>query len=252
MKRAWMIWTCLWLLATGLALASIVMAQTPSPSSVTIGGQLYDTWWKAVPDVKPPDGNHPLWALQSTNKRKGTVTWRCKECHGWDYKGNDGAYGSGSHKTGFPGVIGAQAKSVDEIKAALKGSTNPKHDFSSFLDDTALTNLATFVKHGLLNLSLAIDGKTKKPVKADIARGQQLADLCAACHGPEGTQLNFGKSDEPEFVGTVAKQNPWEFLHKVRVGQPGSDPPMPAGLEVGWSVQDLLDILAYSQTLPEK
>ncbi len=79
-----------------------------------------------------------------------------------------------------------------------------------------------------------------------------MSDTCAACHGPDGKQRNFGKPDEPEFVGTVAKENPWEFLHKVRAGHPGSNPPMPAGLEVGWSVQDLLDILAHSQTLPEK
>jgi thiosulfate dehydrogenase len=247
MKIAWIIGTCVVWLLTGAALA-----QTPSPNGVAIGGRLYDAWWKAVPDVKPPEGNHPLWALQSTNKRKGTVTWRCKECHGWDYKGKDGAYGSGSHKTGFPGVMGAHAKSVDEVKAVLKGSTNPRHDFSPFLDDAALTHLAVFLKHGLLDLSTAIDPKTKKPVKADAARGQQLALHCAACHGPDGKALNFGKPDDPEYVGTVARQNPWEFVHKVRVGQPGSDPPMPPGLEEKWSVQDLLDILAHSQTLSEK
>ena len=252
MRSARMIWTCLCLSATGLALASIVTAQTPSPEGVAIGGRLYDMWWKAVPDVKPPEGNHPLWALQSTNKRKGLVTWRCKECHGWDYRGKDGAYGSDSHKTGFPGVIGARARSVDQLKAALKGATNSKHDFSSLLNDTALTNLATFLKDGLLDLSTAIDAKSKKPVKADAAHGRQLSDVCAACHGLDGKQRNFGTPDEPEFVGTVARENPWEFLHKVRVGHPGSDPPMPAGLEVGWSVQDLLDILAHSQTLPEK
>jgi len=38
----------------------------------------------------------PLWATQSSNTRSGKDTWRCKECHGWDYMGVDGAYGSGS------------------------------------------------------------------------------------------------------------------------------------------------------------
>lgn len=252
MKCAWIVWTCVWLLPAGLTIAGVAAAQTPSPSSVATGGKLYDTWWKAVPGVKEPVGDHSLWALQSTNKRKGLDTWRCKECHGWDYKGKDGAYGSGSHKTGFEGVMAWQAKSVDQLKAVLKGSTNPKHDFSEALDDTALTNLATFLKHGVIDLATVVDAKAKKPVKADAAHGKELSILCAACHGPEGKKLNFGKPDEPEYVGTIAKENPWEFLHKVRVGQPGSNPPMPAALETGGTLQDLLDILAYSQTLPEK
>jgi thiosulfate dehydrogenase len=252
MKRSRILWMGIGLLATVLAVVSMAEAQTAPASSVAAGGRLYDKWWKAVPGVKEPAGDHPLWATQTTNKRKGLDTWRCKECHGWDYRGKDGAYGSGSHKTGFPGVLAGQAKSVDQLKAILKGATNPKHDFSPALDDTALTNLATFLKSGLVDLSTAIDAKTKKPMKADATRGQQLSMMCAACHGPEGKKLNFGKPDDPEYVGTVAKENPWEFLHKVRSGQPGSDPPMPTGVEMGWSVQDALDILAYSQTLPEK
>ena len=30
-------------------------------------------------------------------------------------------------------------------------------------------------------------------------------------------------NEEPEWVGTIAVDNPWEFMHKVRVGQPGFD-----------------------------
>ena len=252
MKRAWLVWTCVCAVAAGLILTSAAAAQTPSPGSVAAGGRLYDTWWKAVPGVKEPVGDQPLWSLQTTNKRKGDTTWRCKECHGWDYRGKDGAYGSGSRYTGFPGVMAVQGKSMDQIKDSLKGSTNPKHNFSPALDDAALTNLAAFLKHGLVDLATVIDLKAKKPVKADVAHGQQLAVLCTACHGPEGKKLNFGTPEKPEYVGTVAKENPWEFVHKVRVGQPGSDPPMPTGVELGWKLQDILDILAYSQTLPEK
>jgi len=148
--------------------------------------------------------------------------------------------------------MAAPAKSVDQLKAILKGSTTPQHNFSSVLDDAALTHLATFLKHGLVDLAPAIDAKTKKPVKADAARGQQLAVVCAACHGADGKKLNFGKPDDPEYVGTIAADNPWEFQHKVRAGQPGANPPMPAGVELGWKLQDVLDILAYSQTLPTK
>ena len=69
MKCAWIVWTCVWLLPAGLTIAGVAAAQTPSPSSVATGGKLYDTWWKAVPGVKEPVGDHSLWALQSTNKQ---------------------------------------------------------------------------------------------------------------------------------------------------------------------------------------
>ena len=249
MRHGWLVGACAWLLVVGFPLAS-ALAQTAAPESVAAGGRLYDKWWEAVPGVKAPAGNHPVWASQNTSKQAGEATWRCKECHGWDYRGKDGAYGSGSRSTGFPGVMAARARSVDELKAILKGAANPKHDFSSVLDDAAVTHLATFLKHGLVDLAPLIDLKTKKPVKADANGGQRLFVSCAGCHGPDGAELNFGKPDKPEYVGTVAKENPWEFQHKVRFGHPGS--PMPAGVELGLSLQDVLDVLAYSQTLRDK
>ena len=32
------------------------------------------------------------------------MTWRCKECHGWDYRGAPGAYSIGSDFTGIMDV----------------------------------------------------------------------------------------------------------------------------------------------------
>ena len=251
MRRDWVVGGCAWLLVAGLPLGA-ALAQTPAPESVATGGLLYDKWWKAVPGAKAPVGDHPVWASQTTNKLKGEATWRCKECHGWDYRGKDGAYGSGSHATGFPGVIAAGGKSLDELKAILKGSADRRHDFSSVLNDTALTHLATFLKHGPVDLKPLIDPKTKKAVKADADAGKKSFEACAACHGADGATRNFGKPDKPEYVGTVARANPWEFLHKVRFGHPGSDPPMPSGVELGLSLHDVLDLLAYSQTLRDK
>ena len=70
--------------------------------------------------------------------------------------------------------------------------------------------------------------------------------------GDPDYRLNFGTEKSPEFVGTIAKANPQEFLHKTWVGHPGSNPAMPAALVMGWSTNQLVDVLAYSQTLPEK
>ena len=51
-----------------------------------------------------PKGTHP--AYPKAGKQKDSTTWRCKECHGWDYKGLDGAYAKGSHFSGTKGVRG--------------------------------------------------------------------------------------------------------------------------------------------------
>ncbi len=69
------------------------------------------------------------------------------------------------------------------------------------------------------------------------------------CHGRMGQIINFGDEDKPEFVSTIAKQNPWEFIHKVRAGQPGTR--MRSGFILKWTVDDIRDLLAYARILPE-
>jgi len=74
-------------------------------ADIVKGGKLYDKWWKVNGGTEPTTDFNPVWASQTTNTRSGADTWRCKECHGWDYVGNLGRYSSGSHFTGFAGVF---------------------------------------------------------------------------------------------------------------------------------------------------
>ncbi len=250
-KKLYVAWLAPLLVAMlWVALAQAAPGLLASPASVATGGKLYDTWWKAAPGAAEPKGDHPLWATQTTNTRKGTDTWRCKECHGWDYGGKDGAYGSGSHKTGFVGVsVAASKKTQAELVAILKGGSNSKHDFSQIMDADSINNLASFLKEGLVDMSKYIDSATKKPKRANAAHGKVVYEgTCAACHGADGTNLNFGSETEPEYVGTLAKDNPWEFVHKVRSGQPGAA--MPSAIVNGWAMDDVMDALAHAQTLP--
>ncbi|GBD84738.1 cytochrome c6 [bacterium BMS3Abin02] len=223
--------------------ATTTTATKVAQGDVVKGGLLYDKWWKVL-SIDEPTGDMPLWANQSTNTRSGAATWRCKECHGWDYKGADGVYASGSHATGFPGIWDAQSKSYDDLKTVL---TTGDHDFS-VMGDAALEDLITFIQQGLVDTSKYINAD-KTLIGADLERGDELFDgTCSACHGADGTMINFGSDEEPEFVGTVASDNPWEALHKIRVGQPGT--PMPAALNSGWTLQDMIDVVAHAQTLP--
>lgn len=211
------------------------------------GGLLYDEWYKVI-GTDAPEGDQPLWATQTTNTRSGGTTWRCKECHGWDYKGVDGAYGGGSHMTGFVGVLQVSGADANEILAALKGSTNPDHDFSAVMDDQALTDIAIFLSEYMLDSATFI--ADKKAVGGDPANGETIfGENCTDCHGVDGTALNFADENAPEYVGTIALDNPWEFVHKARFGQPGAAD-MPALVDFGLADQEYIDLLAYVQSLP--
>ncbi|MBI4843866.1 MAG: cytochrome c [Nitrospirae bacterium] len=257
------------LLAVSACVTEIKQAEHPPVDNtlrIIEGGKLYDKWWVIVSGVEEPKLNQPLWSLQNTNRRGGSETWRCKECHGWDYLGRDGAYGSGSHKTGFTGVFHVQNLSTKDIEAILLGSKNPFHNFSYVMDYDSINNLVLFLKEGLVDLRPYIDRSTNVPFNADTKNGRELFEkICIKCHGNDGTELNFGDEQKPEYIGTVAVANPWEFVHKVRFGQPGTIMPalrlrlklsekenkMPSGIETGYTMQDLLDILRYAQTLPK-
>jgi thiosulfate dehydrogenase len=230
-----------------LAFSQFLPVEAPGTISVSRGGRLYDKWWK-VTGVDEPTEDNPVWARQNTNTRSGDDTWRCKECHGWDYMGALGAYGSGSHFTGFPGVFFAQDKSLEELVAQISGNVDPDHNFSA-MGEAAMTDLATFIKEGQIDMRDVVDYDSKTPIGGDGVNGEVLfASTCVACHGEDGTMINFGSDDDPEYVGTIAIDNPWEFVHKVRAGQPGSA--MPSSINLGWDLQYLIDVLTFAQTLP--
>ncbi|MFQ5577061.1 MAG: hypothetical protein ACE5G8_08750, partial [Anaerolineae bacterium] len=225
-------------------LSVLAFLQTlPETDPVAQGGRLYDKWWKAL-KIDAPEGDQPLWATQSTNERSGADTWRCKECHGWDYKGVDGAYGGGSHKTGFTGVWDAQSMSADELLGWLDGSANADHDFSA-MGEEPMSWLVAFIQEGLLDKSFVNDDKS---VSGDAGHGEALFGECAECHGDDGKLIMFGDESDPEYVGTIANDNPWEFTHKAWNGQPAEH--MPSARNLGWTLQDLIDLVTYAQTLP--
>ncbi|NOH02651.1 MAG: hypothetical protein HND47_12185 [Chloroflexi bacterium] len=228
-------------------LAGCASQQSSLTGNAARGGQLYDKWWSAL-GVDEPATDHPLWVTQTTNTRTGANTWRCKECHGWDYKGADGAYGSGSHFTGFVGVMKMDGKDPDDILAILKGSTNPDHDFSSVLDEQALIDLALFLNQGLIDDATIVNAD-KTPLNGDADAGKTIFALCSTCHGIQGTAINFDNDSEPEYLGTVASGNPWEFIHKARFGQPGVVI-MPAGVSMNRQTQEYIDLLTYVHALP--
>jgi len=207
------------------------------------GGQLYDKWY-AVLARTPPEDTHP--SYPSEGKQKGSSTWRCKECHGWDYRGAKGAYAQGSHYTGFAGLRDKVGTDPDDIMQTLRDES---HAYTQdMIPDPELRQLALFVSLGQTDMDLYVD-RTSKRSRGDAQRGAALYQtICTVCHGFEGKSINFHDEAKPEYVGTIANDNPWEFIHKARFGQPG----IPMISLIVLPMDDIADLLAYAQTLPSE
>lgn len=212
------------------------------------GGRIYDNWVLAL-DLAPPQGDQPLWQTQETNPRSGVSTWRCVECHGWDYKGEDGAFGPySSHYTGFTGLADMVGSTEDQVVNWLNGSINPSHNFLPFTNSVALQDLSAFLRTQQVDMDLLIDPGTGEAL-GDRQNGREVyLTACLSCHGPSGDLINLGSNLEPIYLGDLAIADPWQTVHKIRFGTP-TNARMPASEDMGWSLSRVADVLAYTQTL---
>ncbi|MDP3297211.1 MAG: hypothetical protein Q8N09_06405 [Thermodesulfovibrionia bacterium] len=205
------------------------------------GGVLYDNWFEEL-GVKI-DKTHP--SYPAVGQKKGAATWRCKECHGWDYKGKAGAYSTGSHYTGITGIRSYANQKPEQIIKVLKDNT---HAFGSMILDKELEALAIFVAYGQVDVDLYINRDTRKGIGDPASGGRIYLSTCIKCHGEDGKEINFKDEKNPEYIGTVANKNPWESLHKIRWGHPGAQMISLFFL----TLKDQLDVLSFCQTLPDK
>lgn len=211
----------------------------PVTASVPRGAQLYEAWWTVVGTL-PPSTRSPSYPTAGT--QTGAATWRCAECHGWDYKGATGQYGSGAHYTGIAGVLSSASVAPATLFASIDGA-GTSHDFSSFLAADDVWDLVAFVRSGALDPSPWIS--SAGVALGDASAGSALyAARCASCHGADGSTLDLGGGDG---VGERADAEPWRVLHKIRWGAAGTA--MPSMQEAGLSLTQQSALLAYCQSL---
>jgi thiosulfate dehydrogenase len=235
-------------LLASLAAARGAQSQSAVTGDAVQGARIYDNWMQAL-DLSLPSGNHPLWDAQESNPRNGVSTWRCVECHGWDYKGELGAYGPySSHYTGFPGVQSMVGATEEQVLDWLNGSNNPQHNFLTLTNSTALLDLAAFLRTQQIDMDLLVDPYTGASL-GDKREGQwAYRGTCASCHGPDGDTLNLGTTANPIYLADLAVADPWQTIHKIRFGT-AVNRNMPASEERGWSLTKVADVLAYVQSL---
>ncbi len=205
------------------------------------GGLLFDKWWKVNGGAEPTTD----FALYpSTSAKSGSTTWRCKECHGWDYVGKDGRYSSGSHYTGIKGIWDLRNADMEVVFDAIKG-LDTDHDLSAVLSDEDVADLTKFVKEGLVDMSLYISNGV---ATGNANNGQGLFDAnCSVCHGADGNTIDFKSSEGVQGIGWLTNDNPQESFHKIRFGHPGTQ--MPSMYEEGLTNSEQADILTYGQSL---
>ncbi len=213
-------------------------AMAEMESSLARGGTLYDKWYAVIKADKPIE-SHPLYPAAGKYADKPASNWRCKECHGWDYMGKDGAYASGSHATGIKGINGMKGAEPADVVALLKDDA---HGFSGALTDRDLMDLANFVSQGQIDMDQFIDRASKAP-KGDATKGAAYYNtICAGCHGVDG---KLPKEMKP-FGAQMG--NPWEVMHKILNGQPGENMPALRALDR----QIVVDVMAHMTTLPKE
>ena len=207
-------------------------------SSIARGGRLYDNWFEEISE-RAPSQIHPAYPVDQASSRDPKTSWRCEECHGWDYRGRDGVYGKGLHFTGIKGISGMAGKDPDNIISVLNDTT---HAYRELMADEDFRDLAIFVSKGQVDMDRYIDRVTKMAKGNKSIRQDHYESICAGCHGRDGHKL---QTISP--LGDVARDNPWEALHKILNGHPAEK--MPALRVIDH--QTLVDILAYVQTLPD-
>ncbi|MEG3640566.1 cytochrome c [Magnetococcus sp. PR-3] len=233
----------------GLALMVVLLlsgcAEKPLPlspeeqairqASITRGGRLYDNWYEEKASVGPRT-THRLYPTQA--QFQGSITWRCKECHGWDGYGRNGIYRGGPHYTFIQGVEDIDRMSDAQVKAKLRGG----HRFNSLLLAKDETDLIRFMREGVVNMDRYIDRDDGRMRRGNVQQGaQRYQALCESCHGSNGIKGPIVP------LGMVANREPWQTLHRILHGRPGIEN-KPAMFTYG--VESAVDILAFLRTLP--
>lgn len=214
--------------------------------TVALGGRLYDNW-AAVQFKELPEETHP--AYPAAGRQSGGATWRCTECHGWDGNGAAGLPIPEEHHAGFPGVRAVRGVlTADGLRQILRDDRH--HYDRDKIPDTLIPPLTAFLDHGQVDIgSVVAPGSDGVAEGGDGERGRGIfQNVCAVCHGYDGKAIDFGGTAEPEYLGTVARVAPAEFVHKMVNGQPGQ--PMPVMRPFG--DQAIRDLFAYARTLPTR
>ena len=156
-------------------------------ASITNGGRLYDDWQWATGNRQALP--HPAYPTKAYYANVPSVTWRCRECHGPDYKGEDGQFAKGNHATGIKGIRAmAGADPVQNLGELLDGGDD---DLLAALEKAAQIGGVLRVPYGCAYLGELPDGV------ADLA----VQDAPVGDHDDRVEDRRAGRPDTDQLVG---------------------------------------------------
>jgi thiosulfate dehydrogenase len=240
--------TALVIAAAGFG-ASPIFGQDEIEGDVIRGGRLYQAWDRVL-EVSLPEHDQAIWKEVAPEIDYDPHSWRCVFCHGWDYRGSDGINTRAVVKrSGFPGLFDMVAESEQVITGWINGGKNAGHDFSAYFSEQDYKDLSAFLSAGLIAPDLIADLDTRL-VPGTLSTGEEIyGEMCLSCHGVDGEKINFGTAVDPQYLADITLQNPWRVSHVIRFGHLKTY--VPAGEVVNISFSQQIDLLSYSQSLPQ-
>ena len=178
--------------------------------------RLYDTWYKEN-KVEPPTAVHPAYPIPVARDMEPRTTWRCKECHGWDYHGWKGIFRG-------QGLFDRRRGRVDGrgSRKAIAALRNDVHAYKGLLSERDVADLANFLTKGQANMDLFIDRTTRKARSGSAEYESHFQTICAPCHGADGREIRtmppLGRIAEPESLARAA----WDHQRSPRRGHAGA------------------------------
>ena len=216
------------------------------------GGKSFDKFWDSATGWNQADPNLAIFNAKAD-------FFRCKQCHGWDRLGSNGAYISRGPNANRPRVSAVDLRSVSATKTpqelfdAIKSSVGRRAinadlstydpntnfvvgdqmpDVGSIFTDAQIWNLVKFLKAEALDVSDLYDFVTAGTyptgsitysnigLAGSAANGATtFAAQCAPCHGANGTAIFV---DGTYHIGSFVRAKPNEAQHKIKFGQLGS------------------------------
>jgi len=177
--------------------------------------------------------------------------YRCKSCHGWDYRGRNGVLIDHAPSATYPVAADddlymyAKSHNIKEIFDAVKHTGGRKKmgvsidnsfngtmpDYGLLLTDAEIWDLVKFLKNEAHNVFDFYDYSTTGVYPtgtltfSNIGKGGDAAAglvaynaNCKSCHGADGTQILIYCGDE--YMGDMFRKGPEEVQHKAKVGMP--------------------------------
>ncbi|MBU0558593.1 MAG: cytochrome c [Bacteroidetes bacterium] len=221
-------------------------------ASISKGGIMFDKFWSVEAEFNQTDANIAKFSQYGD-------FFRCKQCHGWDLQGRNGAYINRGPKTSRPNISDhdlytyAQTKTADQIFDAIKSSTSRRDiaydlatynpttnstvgdqmpNYSQLLTDAQIWDLVKFLKEGAIDVTKIYDATytgtyptgsfsfSNVGKDGNSTNGNSFyTSKCFVCHGTDGKLISL---EAGKSVGNFTRTKAYEVQHKVKYGQLGS------------------------------